>query len=112
MAKAIQLTDPQFGQQFATFCSGKFIVKVIDMPDEMAVEAKEAITSGIDKNTSESKIDMEAACKLIKETMDKKYGASWHCMIGKGFAYDVTSNKDNLIYGFYGGTVGVLLYKC
>ena len=78
----------------------------------MESEAKEAIITGIDKNTSDAKIDMETACKNIKEAMDKKYGASWHCVMGKGFAYGVTTNKQNLIYGYYGGNVGVLLYKC
>ena len=82
------------------------------MPEEMSNEARETIITGIDKNTSESKIDMETACKQIKETMDKKYGASWHCIIGLGFAYDITCNKDNMLYGYYGGNVGVLLYKC
>lgn len=82
------------------------------MPDEMATEAKETIITGIDKNSAEGVIDMQSACKFVKETMDKKYGASWHCMIGRGFAYDITSNKENLIYGYYGGNVGVLLYKC
>ena len=82
------------------------------MSEEMQSEAKEAIITGVDKSTADTKIDMAAACKYVKETMDKKYGASWHCMMGKGFAYDITSNKENLLYGYYAGSLGVLLYKC
>eukprot|EP00826_Nyctotherus_ovalis_P018197 TRINITY_DN15429_c0_g1_i17.p3 TRINITY_DN15429_c0_g1~~TRINITY_DN15429_c0_g1_i17.p3 ORF type:complete len:114 (-),score=46.91 TRINITY_DN15429_c0_g1_i17:23-364(-) len=100
MVSTLPFSDPQFLQQFNTFCSGKFIVKLVDMPEEMASEAKETIITGIDKNTSESKIDMETACRQIKEAMDAKYGASWHCIIGLGFAYDITSNKENLLYGY------------
>ncbi len=44
--------------------------------------------------------------------MDKKYGASWHCALGRGFSYDVTANDKNLLFGYYGGIFGVLLYKC
>ena len=32
----------------------------------------------------------ENACRLVKEALDKKFGPSWQCIIGEGFAYDVT----------------------
>ncbi len=116
MSKALPITDPAFQEQFKAFCANKFIVKVGDMPKEMESEVRETIMTGIEKNNVESKTDMEAACKYIKDTMDQKYGASWHCMMGRGFAYDITSNKDNLIHGYYCGSdgnfLGVLLYKC
>lgn len=25
------------------------------------------------------------AAKMVKEQMDKKFGAAWHCIIGEGF---------------------------
>ena len=27
----------------------------------------------------------QAMAKIIKETMDRKYGPQWHCAIGEGF---------------------------
>jgi dynein light chain 4 len=27
---------------------------------------------------------------MIKETMDKKFGASWHAVVGEGFGFELT----------------------
>ena len=42
--------------------------------------------------------NFEAAAKLIKDTMDKKFGAVWHCAIGEGFGFDITYQQRNMIY--------------
>ena len=31
-----------------------------------------------------------AFCQMIKETMDKKFGAPWHVVAGGYFSYDIT----------------------
>lgn len=54
---------------------------------------------------------MQAAAQLIKATMDKKFGASWHCVIGEGFGFDITYQSKNMVYVYY-GTIGILAYKC
>jgi Dynein light chain type 1 len=54
---------------------------------------------------------VQAAAQLIKNTMDKKFGASWHCAIGEGFGFEITYQKRNMIYMYY-GQLGVLAYKC
>jgi hypothetical protein len=28
---------------------------------------------------------------MIKDQMDKKFGAPWHVVVGKGFSYEITS---------------------
>lgn len=33
----------------------------------------------------------QAAAQLIKDSLDKQYGLAWHCVIGKGFSYDITA---------------------
>ena len=71
---------------------------------------------------------------MIKETMDKKFGAPWHVVAGGYFSYDITFEVPanfvfrftsllqwshdavciqckNLLYIFLGGTTGVLLWK-
>ena len=30
------------------------------------------------------------ASKMVKEQMDKKFGAAWHCIIGEGFNAEVS----------------------
>ena len=27
---------------------------------------------------------------MIKDTMDKKFGPTWHVIVGKGFSYEIT----------------------
>lgn len=52
------------------------------------------------------------ACKQIKELMDKKFGASWHVIIGEGFGFEVTHQREQMIYIYYMGTRAILLFKC
>jgi dynein light chain 4 len=47
---------------------------------------------------------------MIKETMDKKFGEAWNCIIGEGFTFDVSYQTKNMMYVYY-QTVGVLLFK-
>ncbi|CAN0008629.1 unnamed protein product [Heterosigma akashiwo] len=85
------------------------LVKTVDMPGEMCNEALEVVTMAVDKFASTK--NYEAAATSIKNTMDKKCGATWHCAIGEGFGFDVTYQQKNMIYVFY-GQVGVLIFKC
>jgi dynein light chain 4 len=53
----------------------------------------------------------QAAAKNVKEIMDKKSGNSWHVVIGEGFAFDITHEMRNLLYMYFGGSLGVLVWK-
>ena len=79
------------------------------MTMEMATESMEIITMSVDKfqNTK----NYESAAQLIKTTMDKKFGASWHVAIGEGFGFVITYQSKNMVYVYY-GQIGVLCYKC
>ena len=44
--------------------------------------------------------------------MDKRFGATWHCIIGKNYGFEVTHEQENLLYLFYQGNIAVLLFKC
>lgn len=54
----------------------------------------------------------QAAAKMIKETMDKKFGASWHAVVGEGYGFEVTHEVKNMMYMFFGGTMAICLWKC
>ena len=60
------------------------------MDPVMKMEAKEHIISGIEKNAGADGIDTQAASKFIKESMDRQFGPSWHCIIGEGFSFEIT----------------------
>ncbi len=55
---------------------------------------------------------LQAAAKLIKETMDKKFGPAWHAVVGAGYGMEITHEVKNLLYMFFGGNTAICLWKC
>ena len=49
---------------------------------------------------------------MIKETMDKKYGAPWHAVVGEAFGFEVSHECKHLLYMFFGGNMGICVWKC
>ncbi|MGH0119406.1 UNVERIFIED_CONTAM: hypothetical protein FKN15_022541 [Acipenser sinensis] len=74
-----------------------------DMPEEMRVETMELCVTACEKYATNN----ENAAKMIKESMDKKFGSSWHVVIGEGFGFEVTHEVKNLLYMFFGGSLAV-----
>jgi dynein light chain 4 len=79
----------------------KNVMKSADMSIDL-------IVSAIDKQRG----NYEGAARQVKESMDKKFGPSWHCVIGEGFGFQVTYQMKHMMYLFYQGNVAVLLFKC
>jgi dynein light chain 4 len=44
--------------------------------------------------------------------MDRKFGPSWHCIIGEGFGSDIAYQKRHMLFLYFGENLGVLLFKC
>ncbi|XP_043738330.1 dynein axonemal light chain 4 isoform X1 [Cervus elaphus] len=65
------------------------LVRHSDMPEEMRVETMELCVTACEKFSNNN----ESAAKMIKETMDKKFGSSWHVVIGEGFGFEITHEK-------------------
>jgi dynein light chain 4 len=63
-------------------------------------------------NTQLFTFDNQTAAKMIKESMDKKFGASWHAIVGEGFGFEITHEVKNLLYLFFGGSIAVCVWKC
>ena len=79
-----------------------------DMPTEMGNEAVEVVTMALDK--FQANRDYEGASVLIKNTLDKKFGASWQCCVGEGFGFDISYQQTFLLHLYY-GKIGILCYK-
>ena len=71
------------------------------MDPEVISEARDFVSGWIDKagadgngiNVEVSRItviNMQMACKGIKESMDRQFGPAWHCIMGEGFSFEVT----------------------
>jgi dynein light chain 4 len=101
-----ELTEEQMKEFKKTFT--KSIVKHADMSSDLASEASDLIISAIDKQRG----NYEGAAKQVKEQMDRKFGPSWHCIIGEGFGFEITYTMEHCMYLFYQGNIAVLLFKC
>uniref|UniRef100_A0A5F5PHK7 Dynein light chain n=1 Tax=Equus caballus TaxID=9796 RepID=A0A5F5PHK7_HORSE len=67
------------------------LVRHSDMPEEMRVETMELCVTACEKFSNNN----ESAAKMIKETMDRKFGSSWHVVIGEGFGFEITHEIRN-----------------
>ncbi|RIB17940.1 dynein light chain 2, cytoplasmic [Gigaspora rosea] len=83
----------------------KLVIKNVDMSDEMQQEALDCAKTALDKHNIEKDI-----AAYIKREFDKKYGTTWHCIVGRNFGSYVTHETKHFIY-FYIGQIAVLLFK-
>ncbi|KAG1140478.1 hypothetical protein G6F37_006672 [Rhizopus arrhizus] len=63
----------------------KAVIKSVDMSEEMQQEAIECSTQALEKYNIEKDIAAH-----IKREFDRKYGATWHCVVGRNFGSFVT----------------------
>lgn len=84
------------------------LIRHCDMNEEMQNEAMELCVTACEKFPTNN----ENAAKMIKETMDKKFGASWHVVVGEGYGFEVTHEVKHLMYLFFGGNLGICVWKC
>lgn len=84
------------------------LIRHSDMNDEMKTEAMELCVTACEKFSNNN----ETAARMIKETMDKKFGASWHAVVGEGFGFEITHEVKNLLYMFFGGNMAIIIWKC
>ncbi|RYE83334.1 MAG: hypothetical protein EOO65_04140 [Methanosarcinales archaeon] len=58
--------------------------------------------------------EKKEAKRLIgqKEALDKKFGPSWHAVVGEGFGFNITFNAHHMLYTYYGEKLGILIFKC
>lgn len=60
-------------------------IKNADMPEEVQQEAVECAVRAFEKYSIEKDI-----AAFIKKEFDKKYGVTWHCIVGRNFGSYVT----------------------
>eukprot|EP00931_Biecheleriopsis_adriatica_P094395 TRINITY_DN6804_c0_g1_i1.p1 TRINITY_DN6804_c0_g1~~TRINITY_DN6804_c0_g1_i1.p1 ORF type:complete len:106 (-),score=26.47 TRINITY_DN6804_c0_g1_i1:123-440(-) len=90
----------------------KAAVSHTDMTAEMKGEVVDIIAGSIDKFSTPTGVNFEGASRAIKDALDKAYGFNWHCVMGKGFSFDVSAQNGTLMHCFYQGEMATLVYKC
>ena len=99
-------------KEFNKWKEQTMIVMQSDMSPEIENEVKLFISSGIEKWSGASGVDVINACKSIKDSLDKQLGPSFHCVMGEGFSFEVTAQAKSSLYVFFAGKLGVLVFKC
>ncbi|EDW08768.1 dynein axonemal light chain 4 [Drosophila mojavensis] len=84
------------------------LVKHSDMKEEMRHEVVELVVGMCEKFSS----NYETCARMIKDTMDKKFGIYWHVVVGEGFGFEVSYETENILYIFFGGNMAIVLWKC
>lgn len=82
------------------------IIVESDMNEDLQTETLDLIVSAIERSQN----SIELCSKALKEDMDKKTGPGWNVVIGEGFSHYVTY-RNNMIFVYFGGNLGVLLWK-
>ncbi|CAI9118851.1 OLC1v1020478C1 [Oldenlandia corymbosa var. corymbosa] len=83
----------------------KVIIKNADMKEDMQKEAVDIAIGAFEKNNVEKDV-----AEHIKKEFDKRYGPTWHCIVGKNFGSYVTHETNHFVY-FYLDSKAVLLFK-
>ena len=63
---------------FKKWSTGLAIVVNSDMEELVQAEAKDCVTTGIEKASTAAGLNVEKACKYVKDQMDRQYGPNWH----------------------------------
>ncbi|XP_066995687.1 dynein axonemal light chain 4 [Anabrus simplex] len=84
------------------------LVRHSDMPDEIKAESVELVTTACEKFSANN----EMAARMIKETMDRKFGPSWHVVVGEGYGFEITYECRTLMYMYFGGNLAACIWKC
>ena len=90
--------------------SGAAFEKHSDMPEEMRADVKDTVANAVEK-VVETGGTYDQAAKYVKEQMDKKFGPPWHCVMGEGFAYEITCESKHLMFLYLKGYIAVVIFK-
>ncbi|KAF8842371.1 hypothetical protein BDN67DRAFT_965933 [Paxillus ammoniavirescens] len=85
--------------------SPKATIKNVDMTEEMQQESVDIASAALEKYNIEKDIAAQ-----IKKEFDKRYGPTWHVVVGKNFGSYVTHETKHFIY-FYIGPLAILIWK-
>ncbi|CAG8693150.1 12490_t:CDS:2 [Dentiscutata erythropus] len=69
----------------------KLVIKNVDMSEDMQQEALDCANTALEKHSIEKDI-----AAYIKREFDKKYGTTWHCIVGRNFGSYVTHGIDEI----------------
>ncbi|KAG8844096.1 Dynein light chain [Serendipita sp. 405] len=98
-------TTTQTGMYNPDVPAHKAVIKNVDMSEEMQRTSVEIALSSLEKFTVEKDIAAD-----VKKEFDKRFGPTWHVVVGKNFGSYVTHETKHFIY-FYISNIAFLVWK-
>jgi len=83
------------------------VVSDMDEHGEMKSDAFSFAKEALDSSETKEEKDVSAH---IKRKFDKKYGPTWHCIVGSDFKAHVSHESKHFIF-FYIGKTAICLFK-
>lgn len=77
------------------------------MPEDMKQEAMEITVTAVEKFTD----NYESAAMMVKETLDKKFGAPFDVVVGEAFSFSIQYQENSMMLMFTNGNVAVLIWR-
>ncbi|KAG4305152.1 hypothetical protein PORY_001322 [Pneumocystis oryctolagi] len=101
--------------EYIPVSKNKAVIKSVDMSDQMKIDAIDCGMYFSQILISNLRIAIFAMEKYnvekdIAAHFDKKFGTTWHCIVGRNFGSYVTHETKHFIY-FYLGQIAILLFK-
>ncbi|XP_034950332.1 dynein light chain 4, axonemal-like [Chelonus insularis] len=84
------------------------LCKQSDMPEEdMKPEVLELCVTATEKYVN----NHEHAAKMIKETLDRKFGPPFQVIVGESYGFSIIYQEKTLLYMFTGGNIAILIWR-
>ena len=83
-------------------------VQYTDMEESMRDQVMQICISACDTHAENN----EMCAKMIKEILDKKFGPSWHVIVGEGFGFEISYEVKMMLYMFSAKFSAVAVWKC
>ena len=77
------------------------------MQEEMKQEAMEVTVTAVEKFAE----NYDSAARMVKEALDKKFGAPFNVVIGEAYSYNVTYQQHSMMLMFTNGNVAALIWR-
>ncbi|XP_075260880.1 dynein axonemal light chain 4-like [Convolutriloba macropyga] len=88
---------------------GDIMVRNTDMPNGMCKETVELFAEAFILHSPCN----ESVSRVVKEALDKRFGSSWHVVIGEDFGLEISHEMSHMLYAFFKqGTLGACAWKC
>ena len=81
--------------------------KQTDMQDDMKAEAMEVTVTAVEKFAD----NYDSAARMVKDTLDKKFGAPFNVVIGEQYTFSITYQEKSMLLMFTNGNVAALIWR-